>query len=82
MKRNFYGSETHARYYMASALSGVEHLHKLRVVLRSLKPEDCALDSRGVLKLVDFGISKFLVTKTYTTCVCGASLFKNPVPDP
>ena len=62
------GSETHARYYMACALSGVEHLHKLRVMLRSLKPEDCALDSRGVLKLVDFGLSKFLVDKTYTQC--------------
>ena len=28
-----------ARYYLACALTAVEHLHQLRVMLRSLKPE-------------------------------------------
>ena len=39
--------QEHARYYMACAFQGIQHLHELRVMLRSLKPEDCALDERG-----------------------------------
>lgn len=67
-KKSLYGSEEHARYYMACAFQGIQHLHELRVMLRSLKPEDCALDERGCLKIIDFGLSKFLVNKTFTTC--------------
>ena len=68
-----YAAQDHARYFLACALMGVQHLHQLRVVLRSLKPEerrenaselksleDCALDSVGRLKLIDFGLSKLL----------------------
>ncbi|CAL1141252.1 unnamed protein product [Cladocopium goreaui] len=67
-KHIFYGSKVFARYYLACALTAVEHLHQLRVMLRSLKPEDCALDLKGQLKIFDFGLSKFIVDKTYTSC--------------
>jgi len=62
------GSKVFARYYLACALTAVEHLHQLRVMLRSLKPEDRALDLKGQLKIFDFGLSKFIVDKTYATC--------------
>ena len=67
-QKNLYGSEAHARYYLACAIKGVQHLHRLWVVLRSLKPEDCVLDSTGKLKIVDFGLSKFVLMTTFTTC--------------
>eukprot|EP00439_Symbiodinium_sp_Y106_P060673 s1301_g9.t1 len=67
-RENLFGSEEHARYYMACASAAISHLHELRVVLRSLKPEDCVLTAQGRLKLIDFGLSKFIVHKTYTTC--------------
>eukprot|EP00434_Breviolum_minutum_P012682 symbB.v1.2.011180.t1/scaffold742.1/size166083/2 len=53
---------------MACVMTAIHHLHQLRVMLRSLKPEDCALDMRGTVKLIDFGMSKLLVERTYTTC--------------
>jgi len=37
-------------------------------VCRGIKPEDCCLDSRGRLKLVDLGLSKLVAGLTYTTC--------------
>jgi len=67
-QHKFYGDKVKAQYYMACAMTAIHHLHQLRVMLRSLKPEDCALTMRGTLKLVDFGMSKLLVEKTYTTC--------------
>lgn len=68
VKNSLYGNQELARYYLACALTAIEHLHQLRVMLRSLKPEDCALDLNGRLKIFDFGLSKFIVEKTYTTC--------------
>jgi len=67
-KRNgFYGSEQHARYYIASISCALEHLHERFIVCRGVKPEDCVLDSQGRLKLVDMGLATFSVGLTYTT---------------
>lgn len=63
-----YGSEPHARYYMASVVCALQHLHSLHVVLRCLKPEDCVLTFQGKLQLFDFHFSKIIVNKTWTTC--------------
>mmetsp|Transcript_1749 Transcript_1749/g.5631 ORF Transcript_1749/g.5631 Transcript_1749/m.5631 type:complete len:462 (-) Transcript_1749:29-1414(-) len=62
-----HGSEAHARYYVACVCLALQHLHRLRVLCRGVKPEDCVLDRGGRLKLCDFGLSKPLVARTYTT---------------
>eukprot|EP00439_Symbiodinium_sp_Y106_P055361 s712_g7.t1 len=63
-----YGSEPHARYYMASVVCALQHLHNLHIVLRCVKPEDCVLTFQGKLQLFDFHFSKIIVNKTWTTC--------------
>jgi len=63
-----YYSARHARFYVACALLGLEHLHERWIVNRDLKPENILLDANGYCKLADFGLAKFLVGHTYTLC--------------
>lgn len=46
----------------------LEYLHFLNLVYRDLKPENIMMDTRGYLKVTDFGFCKLVETRTYTLC--------------
>ncbi|KAF4748000.1 hypothetical protein FOZ63_024788 [Perkinsus olseni] len=47
------------KFVAGSVHSALQHLHRVhRIVFRDLKPENLLLDSRGYLKLADFGSAK------------------------
>ncbi|KAJ9660806.1 rim15, signal transduction response regulator [Neophaeococcomyces mojaviensis] len=51
-------TEDWAKKYVAEVVLGVEHLHSRGIVHRDLKPDNLLIDSKGHLKLTDFGLSR------------------------
>ena len=67
-----YFNEPTARFFAASVVEGFAYMHSLNIIYRDLKPENLVLDSKGYLKIADFGFAKKLKAdegwKTYTLC--------------
>ena len=49
--------ESIARFYIAELILAVEHLHTLNIIHRDLKPDNILIDSKGHIRLTDFGLS-------------------------
>merc|ERR1719216_656626 len=49
-------SEEAAQFYMAETALAIESIHKLGFIHRDIKPDNLLLDSRGHVKLSDFGL--------------------------
>ena len=45
-----------------------EYLHGKDIIYRDLKPENILIDTKGYLKLTDFGFAKICEGRTYTLC--------------
>lgn len=67
-KKNMWGNDTCAKYYVAGTTYAFEHLHSKKIVFRDLKPENLLLNDQGHVKLTDMGLAKVIVGKTFTTC--------------
>jgi len=76
VKERLYGSERHARYYIGSMVFALEHLKDLHIVYRDVKPENLMIHANGRMKLVDFGLAKVLLGRTFT--ICGTPEFMAP----
>ena len=50
--------EEEARFYAAEIVMAVASVHRLNYIHRDLKPDNILIDSRGHLKLSDFGLCK------------------------
>eukprot|EP00934_Nitzschia_sp_Nitz4_P006592 Nitzschia sp. Nitz4//scaffold17_size182527//140552//141886//NITZ4_001876-RA/size182527-exonerate_protein2genome-gene-0.73-mRNA-1//-1//CDS//3329539406//6582//frame0 len=50
-------NEDQAALYVVDILHGLAYLHRHHICHRDLKPENILLDSRGIAKLGDFGVS-------------------------
>ena len=57
MKRDIL-TEEEVRFYLAETLLAVESIHALNFIHRDLKPDNLLIDTRGHLKLSDFGLAK------------------------
>ena len=67
-----------AKFYASEILLGLKYLHDNNIIYRDLKPENILLDSKGHIKLADFGLSKVLGTNDKAFSVCGTPEYLAP----
>lgn len=65
-------SEDEARFYTAETLLALDSVHRLNYIHRDLKPDNILMDSRGHVKLSDFGLCK------YTSMLSSPTVYERP----
>ena len=76
--QNFEFSERGAAFYVAQVVLMLEYMHERQVAYRDVKPENLIVANDGYLRLVDFGLSKFLGPGERTFTFCGTPLYLAP----
>ena len=71
-------SENEARDLMYQILSGVKFCHDNGIAHRDLKPENILFDTRGRVKISDFGLSRIAKPHTLTGTQCGSPCYASP----
>jgi serine/threonine protein kinase len=62
-----FSNET-TKFYSGEIILAIEYLHSLDIIYRDLKPENLLFDSRGHIKITDFGFAKIVEDRTWTLC--------------
>jgi p70 ribosomal S6 kinase len=71
--------EEAASFYLSEIICGLEHLHSLGIIYRDLKPENILLDTKGHVKLTDFGLCKESIEgDAITHTFCGTIEYMAP----
>lgn len=70
--------EIEACKFFQELISGIEYLHKIKVVHRDLKPENLLLDSHKNIKIVDFGLSNTYKSEELLKTACGSPCYAAP----
>jgi len=68
LRKHRYFDENTSKFMAACVVEAFGYMHSLNVIYRDLKPENLVLDSKGFLKVTDFGFAKQIVDQTYTLC--------------
>ncbi|KAI5614983.1 cGMP-dependent protein kinase 1 isoform X2 [Silurus asotus] len=78
LKESRHFEENITVFVAACVVEAYAYLHKKDIMYRDLKPENLMLDSRGYVKLVDFGFAKKLQRGQKTYSFCGTPEYMAP----
>ena len=79
--------EKYAKYFFSQMVNGLKHLHDLNIIHRDIKPSNMLIDNNNILKICDFGFSKYLLkprisynmsTSLSSSIICGSPLYMAP----
>lgn len=73
-----YFSEEIVRIYIAELALVIDFLHRANIIYRDLKMENILLDMQGHLKVIDFGLAKWLYPGERTRTICGTLQYIAP----
>ena len=57
-----------AKFFACEIISALEHLHKLLIAHRDIRPENLLIGADGHICIIDFGFAKIVPDLTYTLC--------------
>ena len=70
--------DAHNRFILYQLAKGLKFLHSAEIIHRDLKPSNIILSSKGLYKLVDFGISKKLDRSKFAASCLGTPYYTAP----
>ncbi|XP_014677648.1 PREDICTED: serine/threonine-protein kinase S6KL-like [Priapulus caudatus] len=77
-KREGRFSEEVTRVYLSELSLALDYLHNSGVIYRDIKMENILLDRNWNIRLVDFGLSKWLTKGSKTQTICGTLIYMAP----
>lgn len=70
--------EEEAKFFIAELILSIEYIHKLGYIHRDLKPENLLIDSKGHIKLTDFGLVDENDKSQLSMTICGSIPYLAP----
>lgn len=78
LTNNFPLDLSRIRKIWSQIVDGIAHLHKKNILMRDLKPENVILDSKGDVKLCDFGWAARMTDESYRRVQGGTYIYMSP----
>ena len=70
--------ESQAKIFISQVLFALQYVHSLGICHRDLKPENLLLDQYGMVKISDFGLSRFVGPNGLVSTPCGSPCYASP----
>ena len=67
-----------AQFFGGILFTVLHYLSKRRIIHRDLKPDNLMMNKNGYIKVIDFGVAKYLRGKDYTNTVTGTPHYMSP----
>ena len=58
ISKNHIFSEKQTKFFLSNIILGLEYIHSKNIIHRDIKPENLVCDSKGYVRITDFGIAK------------------------